>query len=454
MKTRNITIAGILGFLLWELLYYLGVGDFSRFSHPLGTIVALKNVDFLRAFGKTLLSVMISSFFGGAIGLGVAVLVSKSSRLAETAVQFLRIGLWAPFFVFWAVPYWLLPTAIVVVSLFACYRFLGLRVALSLSWREAALKVLREAILQALLFYVLFQVWLPDGWMIFSNTKVDVAYTLIVLLLAFVFFLNRIFQSKFTAGAETQGTVLDKQIISRGSHWGIGLLLVVCFVGWQLFSRHFRVGSPVAVIETIYPLLASGEIFFDIAISLLEVSAGLILGGGIAVVISKSMADKVPFRNLMFSLLPLTFIVPIMLSLVEYHWVGGVNEKWLTALDVGLLSFYPSMLALWGLRNHPSVYRILLAADDALPYAFLAMLFGETMSSARGLGFYIVWTRNTLSISRSFGGSLLTFSLLLVLSWLLRTAVRRWFLAQNMGPAENRGRLGRIGRSEAPRVES
>lgn len=437
MKTRNVAFLVSLGsVLVWELLYYFGVINSSRFSHPLGTIVALQNLDFLMRFGKTLFHVVLTSLFGVIIGLALAVLISQSSWLVQTVIQFLRLELWVPFFIFWAVPYWFLPTAVAVVGLFACYQFLSIHLALSLPWREAILKVQRGAVLQALLFYLLFQVWLPDDWMALSNTKVDIVYAIIALLLVFLFLLDRLFRSDFPSVAAMRGAVLVKEITSgsRSSYWGVVILIVICLAVWQLFTdpilRYFRVGSPFTVLKTVYPILASREVFFDIAVSLLEVFVGLISGGGVAVILAKNMSDKVQLRHLMFSLLPLTFIVPIMLRSVEGHWVGWDYRSWASlivwiTLAVGFMTFYPFVLALWGLRGHPVVCRILLAAADALPYAFLAMLFGETMSSARGLGFYIVVTRNTLSISRSLGGSLLAFGLLLLLSALLRSAARQ-----------------------------
>lgn len=438
-SARRLGSTVVCGFvLLWELLYYVGVIDSSRFSHPLGTIDALRNLDLIIGLGKTLFYVVISSFLGVSIGLALAGFISQSSWLSQTVIRFLRLGLWAPFFVFWAVPYWLLPSAVSGVSLFACYQFLSIRLALSLPWRKAIVKVQRGAILQALLFYLLFQVFLPEGWTTLSLTehRVDIVYAIIVLLLGFVFFLDRIFRANFPSVAAMRRTALMKEIDSNSmsSYWGSVILIVICLSAWQLFAdqilRHFRVGSPLAVLGTVYPPLASGLLFFDIAVSLLEVFTGLVLGGGVAVVIFKGMSAKVHFKNLMFSVLPLTFIVPIMLRLVEFHWVELSNSPWRTALGVGLLTFYPLVLVLWGLRDHHWVCKILLAADDALPYTFLAMLFGETMSASKGLGFWIIVGRNTLSISQSLGTSLLAFALLIFLSSLLRSTAAHLILRQ------------------------
>ncbi len=438
MTTRKVVLIISLGVvLIWELLFYLGIIDSSRFSHPLGTIEAFRNLDFLLAFGKTLFDVFLASLLGVAIGLVLTVLISQSSWLIQTAIRLFRLGLWAPFFIFWGIPNWLFPTAVAAVSLFTCYRFLSIRMGNSWPLRNGIGEVHRQAILHALLFYLLFQIWSVNGWMSLGVSKVDTAYAILVLLLLFVFFLDRLFRSNFPTVAETRGTVLVKEIASRrrSSFWGVGFLIIVCLAAWQLLSdqilRHFRVGSPLAVLDTLYPLLAAGEVFFDIGVSLLEVLAGLVLGGGVAVFIFHNMSHRAPFRNVMFAFLPLTFIVPIMFRLVEINWMGWDVSSWRTALDVGLLTFYPFVLVLWGLRNSPLVCQILLAADNTLPYAFLAMLFGEQVASSKGLGFYIAWTRAISSIDRSLGGALLTFGLLVLLSFILRSTAKRLYFAES-----------------------
>lgn len=433
MKARQIAVLLTLGLLLiWELLFYLRVIDSSRFSHPLGTIEALRNFDFVREFGRTLVDTLIASFSGTIIALTLAVLIAQSSWAIQTAIRFLRLGIWAPFFIFWAVPYWLLPAAVTAVSLFACYKFLSIREGLSLPWLKTIAEVQRQATLQALLFYLLFEIWSATGWMSLGIAKVNTAYAILVLLLVFAFSLDRVFRSNFSIVAEWQRTVLVKQMASGSpsSYWTVAFLILVCLLVWQLLSeqlRYLRVAPPLAVVQTLYPLLASGEVFFDIVVSLMKIFVGLFVAGWLAVFIVQNMSDRIPFRNVMSALLAMTFIVPIMLKLLEIHWVGWDASSWFTSMDVGLLTFYPFVQALWALRDYPRVGRILLAADQALPYAFLAMLFGEAMSASRGLGFYIVVTRNISEIDRSLGGALLTFLLLILVSAILRSFVKRYY---------------------------
>jgi ABC-type nitrate/sulfonate/bicarbonate transport system permease component len=63
--------------------------------------------------------------------------------------------------------------------------------------------------------------------------------------------------------------------------------------------------------------------------------------------------------------------------------------------------------------------------DQALPFAFVAMLFGESMTAIRGLGFSLVMA-SALNRARSEGLAIvfLIIALLAVYSWTLRSIAR------------------------------
>jgi hypothetical protein len=86
------------------------------------------------------------------------------------------------------------------------------------------------------------------------------------------------------------------------------------------------------------------------------------------------------------------------------------------------LSFFPFVQALWGLRNQPIKVQLLLAADDALPFAFVGMLFGETMNAVAGLGFMLSTTQR---LSESLAVSVAALGLLIGLSSGLRWETKR-----------------------------
>jgi len=65
---------------------------------------------------------------------------------------------------------------------------------------------------------------------------------------------------------------------------------------------------------------------------------------------------------------------------VEPNWQDYVRDfiyLWHKVIAVGCLTFFPLVQTLWGLRNHSWPLRILLAVDDALPIAFVAMSLGS-----------------------------------------------------------------------------
>ena len=129
-------------------------------------------------------------------------------------------------------------------------------------------------------------------------------------------------------------------------------------------------------------------------LSLLEVNGGIVLGGAVALGVFVPLSTKATFRNLVFALLPLTYISAIVLWLVVFalwfNWVGvsqpGFLYFWHKVIAVGCLTFFPLVQALWGFREGPVLYRILLAIDDALPIGFIAMVFGEAWAATQRLG--------------------------------------------------------------------
>ena len=92
---------------------------------------------------------------------------------------------------------------------------------------------------------------------------------------------------------------------------------------------------------------------------------------------------------------------------------------------VGGLSFYPFLQTLWGLRNQPLYERILLAADDAIPLAFLAMLIGEAYAATLGLGFMMTIAGATNQVDKGLVGVFLVVALLMGLSYILRSIAKR-----------------------------
>ena len=61
---------------------------------------------FLRGFGLFVLQVMLASVIGGGIGAILAELALRNPWIAESAIRFLRLGMWFLLFGAWAAPTW------------------------------------------------------------------------------------------------------------------------------------------------------------------------------------------------------------------------------------------------------------------------------------------------------------------------------------------------------------
>ena len=452
---------------LWELAYGLGLIDPLRFSHPLGVLPVLGDFEFLRGFGVMVLQVLFASLVGGSIGVLAGRLILISSWLTQAALRFLRLGQWLPFFVFWALstwgvkkgeltdaPFWIVVSvmgiiaAVPTVTLSACYYFLSARSTLGLKGRES-LQVARAIVLQALPICLLWQIWLqPYGWNWFAFPLVGSAaegYAPLILLMAFIFPIDLLFGASFNSTAELRGTILARELADRGwsSFLGAILLAAGCVALWQLFSEPLKglllINLPVEVLGAGYRLLISGTaiihqggtVWGDMGFSLIKIFGGILLAGSAALVVAKCLSSSRTVENWSFRLLPLAYAAPFPAWLFLFHWrvpvTGPFIIAWHGVAAIACLGFFPFVHVLWGLRDRPLLHRLLLALDEALPFAFLAMLFGEAYAATDGLGFLIVVARAKYSMAEAVAGSLLALTLLVALSSTLRWVVKRLY---------------------------
>ena len=466
----HVIVAIVILFLLflWELAYGLGLIDPLRFSHPLGVLPVLADFDFLRGFGLMLLQVAFACLIGGSIGVLAGRLILTSSWLTQATLRFLRLGQWLPFFVFWALsiwgfkkgeltdaPFWIVVTVMGIIAAFptvtlsAIYYFLSARSTLGLKGREARPQVVRAIILQALLICLLWQIWLqPYGWNWFAFPVVESAaegYAALVILMAFIFLVDLLFGANFNSTAELRGTILARELAGRSwsSFLGAILLAAGCVALWQLFSEPLKglllISLPVEVLGAGYRLLISGTaiihqggtVWGDMGFSLIKILGGILLAGSAALVVAKCLSSSRTVGNWSFRLLPLTYAAPIVAWLFLFHWrvpvTGPFIIAWHGVAAIACLGFFPFVHVLWGLRDRPLLHRLLLALDEALPFAFLAMLFGEAYAATDGLGFFIVVARAKYSMAEAVAGSLLALALLVGLSSTLRWVVKRLY---------------------------
>lgn len=454
--------------LLWELLYRLGLTDRTLFSHPIGTLKVLVDLGFLTKFTFVLIVVAFTSLLGGAIAVFLGFLIMRSVWVTQATLPSLRTGRWVPFLVYWALPiwppqegyhydpiFWAWIATLAPIVLATCYSYLSARSIIGLGWRETRALVVRESFIQTLLISLVSQGLVsPYGWHQFflpEGGELTVGYTALFLLVAFLFLLNLASRSSFNNTAATRATVLLNEVASRSrrSLWGGVLLGVICLIIWHLlslFGFYPLISSPLDSLKAAYRLLAIGTgipkadktIWGDIGISLLEVTGGLILAGAAALLVCKRISTNSTFRSLVILLLPLTYVVPIVLPLFLFYWLlaipslprvlGTASFPLQTTAGVAFLAFFPFVQALWGLRTLPLFCRILMAVDEALPFAVVAMFFGEVMHAVAGLGFFTLVARHlTHRVTEGIATSLISVALLVILSSTIRWIVKRHY---------------------------
>ena len=216
---------------------------------------------------------------------------------------------------------------------------------------------------------------------------------------------------------------------------GAVFLWLLCFALWDrlfvLIRDVFTIPPIRAVTRAGYRLLTSGSVLANfqeplwphVAASAQELAAGVVLSSIVAFIAVKILRAVAGSAILSSGLFAVIHLVPILFAILLLPWIGvGLLFK---AVTVAAVSCLPVLQALWGLRDQPLASRILLALENALPYAFLGMLFGEMYASTAGLGFLIVVARAEGKIPEALATSLITFALMVAVSFTLRFAAKR-----------------------------
>jgi ABC-type nitrate/sulfonate/bicarbonate transport system permease component len=330
--------------------------------------------------------------------------------------------------------------AIAAVALCSLYYYLAGWMYLDLEGFERVRYAGRETFLQASLFCLLAQVWYGAWkWFAFSaEFNPPDGWKALAMLIALVFSINWFFRSNFILTAQNRGELLTHQLSDNNlkSLSGAILIVIVSLILWLIFTPliEFR-SSPLDVLKAGAFLLSSGEIWADINVSLLEIVIGVLMGGALAFLVLTVISPVASVRNIAFQLLPAMYISPIVIWLLMFSLAlhGGFN-LWHKGAGIGLLTFFPFIQALWGLRNHRFFYRVLLAIDDSLPIAFVMMLFTELMAATAGLGFMMTVANATYQVDKSLVGFFITAALLVATSAGLRFTAKRLYMP---GPSTN-----------------
>ncbi|MGE5307200.1 MAG: hypothetical protein ACM3TN_28155 [Alphaproteobacteria bacterium] len=433
----------ILLLFLFDLAYVLGLRNPERLPHPFVFFRRLGDVEFLRGIARAMLrETIFISVLGGALGLGVGVFVLKNSWLTQTVLSFLGWGLWLPFFVLLATLDPLI-LGIIAVALCTCYHYLAARSVLGLPDRDTRAYVVREAILQSFLLMLLSQRWWQGWkWSDFAATyRPAQGAGVFITILGFLLLINWVFSFDFELAAERLRTIHAK--VRDTATWisfcGFLLFAVIFLMIWQLIGlvTFPFLSSPVGVMKA---GLAYSQIYLDVKVFLLELLGGIVLGTFIAVllVVLLSTARGI-IKSILLFVFPLLYLSPIVLWLLWFATLGWKPPLFMEyshkVIAVGFLSSYPLVQGLWAVRDRRLIVRWLLAVDDALPIAFVAMLFGELWAATAGLGFAMAVASATGQIDRGLYVVLITAILLAVVSAAIKWIAER--LDNGSGHAQN-----------------
>ena len=417
---------------LWDAAYFLGIRDPVRFPHPFILFRNLGDVESLGGFPAMLREVIFSFMSGFVIGVSAGALILLNTRLVKMLSRFLGLIQWFPLVLVFSGS-GVFVTESMTAILCACYHYIQGRSVLGLRRRDSWIYTARETLLQTLLVSLIAQLW-ASRWQWFTFTvlmQLRPGFEAFAMLVAMVGLINWCFQATFDVTATRHAAVTNYLIEGRVREAGYDftLLAIGGLLIWQLLTA-LGVGpfvaAPSQALTAIFNFFSNAEFLGDVRVSLLEVMAGIILGGLVAEIVFLASGKPI-LRKVLFPLLPMTYISAIVLWLIVFvisgTWFQIKGSSflyfWHKVIAVGCLSFFPLVESLWGFRDRPVFCRFVLAIDAALPIAFLAMAFGEAYASTQGLGFRMVVANATGQRENAVGVGLITFALLVGLSFML-----------------------------------
>lgn len=265
-------------------------------------------------------------------------------------------------------------------------------------------------------------------------------FTVFALILILVLLINLIFGRNFLVGCTRRAILRNKELFfsNDSSFLAVALLTLVWLLLWQLTCvalLYDAAARPLPAIQRVGELLITHEVWRDILTSLLEVGGGLFFGGLLALAVWIVMHRSEDIQHAIGKILPATYLSPIVLWLLVFHFVlpFSASMNWYRSfflgvghkmMEVGLLTFFPLLQTTWAFRDVPLQRRWLIAIEDALPMAFVAMCFGEIYAASAGIGFQMVIASATYQYQQGLAWFLVTVILLSALSMILGIIVR------------------------------
>jgi ABC-type nitrate/sulfonate/bicarbonate transport system permease component len=397
----------------------------------------------------------LSCFPGAIIGAGLGWLIDRNTKLASGSIFVLRVGQWAPFLLSpvltWALFYpssqrpdrefYVWTVAIPAVALGSCYQILAMRTFAVLDWHRSSSAVAGLAFQRAVFISIVLSlsVWIPYWAIHPANENWVRHYVSAGILMLFLFIANWATRSDIYQSAVLREQLIINDVLpgNRGTVWPATLMVAAAGVAWQLLSElGYLPVSAFGVVSAIPKLFVTWDIATDISTSMVEIVVGSAVSGLLVLIVYPFFSPNERCHRWTLPLFSLTAGIPMILLPAWHHWVLTIGRPttfesanflaW-EATCVATLSFFPLLQTLWTLHNERRATKVLLAVEQALPYGFAAILYGEMMSATSGLGFAVVMATGRSQLEKASAIFLVFLSLLLVLSTTLRLLVKRFF---------------------------
>lgn len=235
------------------------------------------------------------------------------------------------------------------------------------------------------------------------------------------------------------------------------MLLIVFFVGWDLFVRAFHINElvlprPAAVFESLSKVVRAPATWDHARTTILETLVGF-LTALVFGVLAGVVLGKVPWieRSLRPMIVASQVVPKVALIPLFVIWFGfGITSKVIIA---ALLAFFPIMLNVQlGVRSVESGQREVMRSLNAsrwqtfkhlelkstMPYVFTGMevgivfaiigtIVGEYLGGSEGLGYLVVVTLNALDAPQLFAVIILLSAIGLAMYFVVN-ALKRFFI--------------------------
>jgi len=234
-------------------------------------------------------------------------------------------------------------------------------------------------------------------------------------------------------------------------------LLAALLAAWQIAAdsskvTRFFVGTPVRVGEVIYEWFVSGEIYYHLAITLIETLLAFFLGAGLALVVGLWLALNAFWSAVLDPFIKAINTMPrLILAPIFAVWFGlGIWSKVALGITIvffivffnvyqGIKEVSPVLLAnvrMLGANRVQLIRRVYVPSALSWVFsslhlsvgmAFVGAVIGEYLGSAAGVGYLILQAESTFDIDVVLAGIVVLTIFALFLDMLV-TKIESWLL--------------------------